>query len=204
MVQTLKPEVRDRILLAAADIFAAHGFENAKLSDIAGKAGTVTSNLYKYFKNKDDLYNAVVTPAHARELLDRLKTRVRELETREDWLGADAKGSLAAASLLDFWVQERKIVLILLRGSSGTCYAHIRQSFIDEMERLTVDFIQRKNPSQPLSEQLQFVLSRLFARTVEMLTDILDQYSEKSEIEAAFGYFWQYQLAGLQSIINPK
>ncbi|MCG8490406.1 MAG: TetR/AcrR family transcriptional regulator [Sneathiellales bacterium] len=204
MVQTLKPEVRERILRAAADIFATHGFEEAKLSDIASKAGTVTSNLYKYFKNKEDLFDAIVKPSHAKELLNRLQARVKELETRDDWLSADAEGSLAAASLLDFWVNERKVVLILLRGASGTRYAHIRQSFIEEMEQLTIEFIRRKSPDAPPDEHLHFVLNRLFARTVEMLTDILDHFSQRKDIEAAFGYFWTYQLTGLQAVINPK
>src|ERR1051325_9842547 len=46
---------RDRILEAAIKVFAAEGFYNAKVSQIAHAAGVADGTIYLYFKSKDDL-----------------------------------------------------------------------------------------------------------------------------------------------------
>src|SRR5437764_6638495 len=46
---------RERILDAAIKVFAAEGFYNAKVSQIAQAAGVADGTIYLYFKSKDDL-----------------------------------------------------------------------------------------------------------------------------------------------------
>ena len=46
---------RERILDAAIKVFAAEGFYNAKVSQIAHEAGVADGTIYLYFKSKDDL-----------------------------------------------------------------------------------------------------------------------------------------------------
>lgn len=46
---------RERILQAAARVFAQRGFYNAKVSEIARAAQVADGTIYLYFKNKDDL-----------------------------------------------------------------------------------------------------------------------------------------------------
>src|SRR5881398_2105357 len=46
---------RERILDAAIKVFAAEGFYNAKVSQIAHSAGVADGTIYLYFKSKDDL-----------------------------------------------------------------------------------------------------------------------------------------------------
>jgi TetR/AcrR family fatty acid metabolism transcriptional regulator len=57
-IATPRTETRDkrrRILDAAVGVFAARGFYNARVSDIAREAGVADGTIYLYFKNKDDL-----------------------------------------------------------------------------------------------------------------------------------------------------
>lgn len=46
---------RERILVAAEQIFARHGFFAARVSEIARAAGVADGTIYLYFKSKDDL-----------------------------------------------------------------------------------------------------------------------------------------------------
>jgi AcrR family transcriptional regulator len=62
-MQTLKKEVKERIMNAARTEFREHGFAKAKMRSIAEKAGVSTGNLYTYFPNKDDLFCTLVKPA---------------------------------------------------------------------------------------------------------------------------------------------
>ena len=62
-MQTLKKEVKERIMNAARSEFGEHGFTKAKMRSIAEKAGVSAGNLYNYFPNKDDLFCALVATA---------------------------------------------------------------------------------------------------------------------------------------------
>jgi len=55
------PEIsRERILAAATEEFAAMGFGDARVDEIARRAGINKRMLYHYFGNKDDLFQAVL------------------------------------------------------------------------------------------------------------------------------------------------
>jgi TetR/AcrR family transcriptional regulator, fatty acid metabolism regulator protein len=46
---------RDRILAAATQVFARHGFFGAQVADVAREAGVAAGTVYLYFRSKDDL-----------------------------------------------------------------------------------------------------------------------------------------------------
>ena len=50
-----KTDKRDAILRAAIDTFAARGFFNAQVADVARAAGVAAGTVYLYFRGKDDL-----------------------------------------------------------------------------------------------------------------------------------------------------
>src|SRR6187200_3680066 len=51
---------RDRVIAAAAVEFAARGFDGAKVDRIAARARVNKAMLYYHFKNKADLYRAIL------------------------------------------------------------------------------------------------------------------------------------------------
>lgn len=51
---------RDRLLDAAECIFYAKGVSRASLADIANEAGTTRGAIYWHFKDKADLFNAMM------------------------------------------------------------------------------------------------------------------------------------------------
>src|SRR5436190_22771350 len=51
----LRIDKRDAILRAATEVFAARGFFNAQVADVARVAGVAAGTVYLYFKGKDDL-----------------------------------------------------------------------------------------------------------------------------------------------------
>jgi AcrR family transcriptional regulator len=63
-------ERRGRILDAAVEVFAEHGYTAAKMQDIAARAGVVTSVLYDHFGSKKELHITLLEQ-HAEQLRDR-------------------------------------------------------------------------------------------------------------------------------------
>jgi AcrR family transcriptional regulator len=53
-------ETRERLLDAAATLFAEHGFSGTSVAAIAKRAGVTTGAIYSNFAGKDDLFTAVV------------------------------------------------------------------------------------------------------------------------------------------------
>ena len=80
-----RPDKRDAILRAAIDTFAARGFFNAQVADVARAAGVAAGTVYLYFRGKDDLlisiFEKTMTEAIAegRATVDRLEHPVERL-----------------------------------------------------------------------------------------------------------------------------
>lgn len=55
-----KHRQRQEMLAAALELFSEKGYHNVSMHQIAGKAEFAIGTLYKFFKNKEDLYKALV------------------------------------------------------------------------------------------------------------------------------------------------
>lgn len=51
-----------KILKAASEVFAAKGFDGARIAEIASVAGLPKANVYYYFATKEELYSAIFAP----------------------------------------------------------------------------------------------------------------------------------------------
>ena len=72
-IEPLTPErrrqlTRDHLLQAAAQVFAAHGFHGASLDEVAAVAGFTKGAVYSNFKNKEDLFLALLESHYQREM----------------------------------------------------------------------------------------------------------------------------------------
>lgn len=67
----------EKIIAAACDAFAAHGYHGVKISRLCEEAGIANGTFYIYFKNKDILYKAVIDRAVS-ELMRRLSRPERK------------------------------------------------------------------------------------------------------------------------------
>ncbi|MCU0656660.1 MAG: TetR/AcrR family transcriptional regulator [Polyangiaceae bacterium] len=200
MAQRLKPEVRDRILDAATHAFVQSGYEGARLADIAAAAEISTGNVYRYFADKNALFDAIVPRSLAASLLRLLRARVRAIGQHADWTAATIGGSPQADALLDFWLENRLAMVILLGRAQGSPLAHVRPLVEAELTRMSS--IQLRAHGGQLSPETSFVLRRLFAGTIDMIVQILEHHDEAAAIRRAFAAFWRFQLAGLQSLFD--
>ncbi len=61
---------KDRILIAAEDVFSRRGYTKATLDEIIALADTGKGTLYKYFGNKDNLFYTLIEDKHNRLMQD--------------------------------------------------------------------------------------------------------------------------------------
>jgi AcrR family transcriptional regulator len=65
---TPDPSVRERLVTAAAEVFAERGYEGARVQEIVRRAGLSTGAIYTNFRNKADLLLAAVGTAQVDSL----------------------------------------------------------------------------------------------------------------------------------------
>ncbi|MER5218146.1 ScbR family autoregulator-binding transcription factor [Streptomyces sp. NPDC002838] len=68
----------ERLVLAAAEQFAAQGFTRASLAEVSRSAGVTKGALFFHFSTKDDLANAVL--ARGQDILETTVEELRDLE----------------------------------------------------------------------------------------------------------------------------
>lgn len=130
MAQVLKDDIRERILNAALWEFYSSGYKAAAMRKIAENAKIPTGLIYSYYKNKADLFHAVLSPV----LYD--WERVVTAGKKNDPMTSNLIYGLSEAEtecLLNLFDHRREFV-IMLDKSGGTKYEHERHRMIQVIE----------------------------------------------------------------------
>ena len=69
LMQYSKDDIQKEILKAAEKVFLENGFPKASMREIAQEAQVGLSNIYNYFKSKDDIFCTVVRPVISLSLI---------------------------------------------------------------------------------------------------------------------------------------
>jgi TetR/AcrR family fatty acid metabolism transcriptional regulator len=92
-VRTKSPLQADKILAAAARLFASLRFHEARMEDVAAAAEVGKGTLYRYFKDKEELYLALLEQAAA-GISARLQAETGVAESPRDQLEAVVRAIL--------------------------------------------------------------------------------------------------------------
>lgn len=70
-------DTKNRIFMVAAHLFARKGFNGVSMREISEKAGVTKPTVYYYFKNKEEIYKALIDTGleHSRADLQRIRTQ---------------------------------------------------------------------------------------------------------------------------------
>ena len=133
---------KDEILDAASKLFARLGFKKTTLDEVAGDVGIVKSALYRYFSNKEDLFNAVIDH-FAKEHMEVIEKAVRGASGTEDKLralliaghGAAVARTRNVAMPLEVWRELKPLV--------DECTEGYKRSAIDGIRRILEEGVRR-------------------------------------------------------------
>lgn len=100
-----KAQTRERLLEAAATVFARRGFAAASLDEVAEEAGLTKGAVYSNFANKEDLVLAVLD--------DRLGRRMTDIPAQLDFSADFAEQADKASRLFMATSQEEQWLLVL-------------------------------------------------------------------------------------------
>jgi AcrR family transcriptional regulator len=122
--------MRDRLLTAAAAVFARKGYELTRVEDIAKTAKTSYGNFYRHFRNKDEVLIAVLRP-----LLDEVyrasRGRGRQMKPSE------AEFVQITIDYLRVYAKHRKLLRVMREAAARGNEASFFSMWITERSRFT-------------------------------------------------------------------
>ena len=130
IVQVLKDELRHKILLESEHLFLQRGYDRTSLQMIADKVNISKSNLYHYFKNKEELFYELTDSA-----ADGLKRMILRFRSMRFDLNMDAQEfrMLLTEEVLSLLLAEKYGLLLIMEQAQGTRYENLRTVLIEVM-----------------------------------------------------------------------
>lgn len=130
-------ETRKRLLESARKEFSENGYTKASLRKICANAGVTTGALYFFFKDKEDLFGAIVDPPF-KGLIETLSEHFRQdIETvsSENWQLNDGDHDELAAALIHQLYANYNAFMLLLTKSQGSKFESCVDEIVDAIER---------------------------------------------------------------------
>jgi AcrR family transcriptional regulator len=204
VAQVPKEEVRQAFVRAAGEAFAADGFLATTMADVAARAGSSVGNLYKYFQSKQALLDAVVPPGLVRELRRRTRARIRALGTARDVreLASDADYHAVGGELLDFCLQHRAAVVIVLLRGDGTPFAAFAESFVEQLTAWALEYASQAYPDLELRPALLFALRHAYRHFVSVVALALQEFPDETEARDVVALLTLQHQGGLKRLFE--
>lgn len=146
-MQTLKDNIRQRILDAGRLEFSRKGFAKASMRSIALQVGVGVGNLYNYFPSKDRLFCAVLAPVissfeamferHHGDYADALDM------IQEEYL------VFAVSEYMNLLRKHRTLMKILFFGAQGSSLEHFKAEFTDRATEQVKTWFQNNKENHP-------------------------------------------------------
>jgi len=197
MVQVKKDAVEQRICASAQACFAELGFSRTTIKRIADDAGIGVGNIYRYFPNKNVLFQALVDRA-AKRCLAWIRRYGIALKKRnripENIGGVEEEIFQSLEGVIDFLYAERDPLYLLWHSADGSPYASFKEILIEryhEIGMLQYGIMIERYPDYRMSA---FMLRQLAHWYVEIVGQFLKQRMDKEQM-ARYTHELSYLLA---------
>ncbi len=182
-MQVKKDDIQNKILTVAERLFIKNGYENTSLKMIAERSYISKSNIYRYYKSKEEIYETLVGPART-EII-----KLMSFFFTEDFIGKYTPDKCEEIStvLAKVFCEYRSGILIALRSSEGTDRKMVEQNIIGKfIEVCPID-----------DEGAKEMISKIL---IYGLTDILLKYSDEENVAKELNMLIYYHYLGLNGL----
>ena len=182
-MQVKKDDIQNKILSVAERLFIKNGYENTSLKMIAERSYISKSNIYRYYRSKEEIYETLVGPART-EII-----KLLSFFFTDDFIGKYTPDKCEEVSdvLAKIFCEYRSGILIALRSSEGTDRKMIEQDIIGKfIEACPID-----------DEGAKEMISKIL---IFGLTDILLKYSDEESVAKELNMLIYYHYLGLNGL----
>ncbi|GLI58137.1 TetR family transcriptional regulator [Propionigenium maris DSM 9537] len=190
-MQVKKEEVRKKILKAAIKEFKNSGYKNATMRKISNSSGIPIGNLYRYYQNKETLFNSIVADVYD-ELKDLFK---RGMEKDEHTV--EGRSLFFFNKLIDIYTANYDKTYILLHRNVGTKYENVQRELGNYFQDKITTNVRENNPNIE-EEDLEFIrfICRLYLIGIgELITSYDKDIAKLKKMGRRFVTFYFQQIA---------
>lgn len=204
MAQHLKDQVQQSIVEAALAVIAHKGVAGATMAQIGRAAGVSTGNIYRYYRNKEVLFEALISDAFVARFVSLIRRRIDALEGVEDYrtLGPAAAYNTVSAELLEFCIENRLRVVILLGRCQGTRLEGFARQFADGLVKGAIAHFAGLRPDRKVTRSMRFGLEVIYRNFVDAMVRIFEHFEDPPAIRQAVADYSRYHLVGLKSFFE--
>ncbi|MDR0270394.1 TetR/AcrR family transcriptional regulator [Paenibacillus sp.] len=190
-MQTLKEDVRQSILRAALNEFKTHDYMDASMRRISAAAGVTTGNIYRYYKNKEELFEALVRPVYEK-LIEYVLDVKKELD--RSYTGGENDGlkylNMVEDTIIDLFDAYSAELTILLNRSAGSKYGQVKSDLVALIVTILEDVFTSGREDGDKLTTLQRQSAQMLAGTVvEGVCLILREYEDGETVKRLVNEF---------------
>ncbi len=199
--------IRDNILKAAEQIFLREGFARANVRDIAKAAYISVSDIYYYFKNKNDIFCTLVQPAinefdriiHDHHNLDIADTYMSEFV----YTSFDKMQKGLIDTFLNLINNYRTAFELLLTRAEGSSLENFTDDYIDKCTHIVVAFMNKVNiHNQQFNCRYDKLTYRLqIVWTFQLMNEIIKHKLKPKETKKAIEDYVKFEYYGWRGLI---
>lgn len=180
-------ETRQRLIDSAKTEFFENGFAKASLRKICTNAGVTTGALYFFFKNKDDLFSAIVAPPilKLKEMLIEHNREDEEYMGSTDEQTRSVENQVAthkeAVTMVGYLYDNYDAFILLLTKAQGSVFENCVDGFVALMEegfRTSAEALLKNMPGYHVDE---YMLHWLAHMDIDMFIHLLTHVPEKEK-----------------------
>lgn len=159
-MQKPKPDIEKKILETAARLFFKKGFQKTSMRMISRDSGVGLSNIYNYFKNKDEIMTALVQP-----VILKMNALIRRHHEPDRITLAEFEPSgyhvEDMQSLIEMVNTHRESLMLLLFNAHGSVWENYRETLIEQIVEMGEQYLATLEEKYP---RLETTVSRFFLR----------------------------------------
>ena len=201
-MQIKKDNILENVLAAAREEFLEKGFKDTNMRTIAKKSSVGLSNIYNYFKNKDEIFLEVLQPIllALEKLMDAHNSEEylsMEVFTSKDYLQEHTN---MYVNLIQKFKIELKILLFKSHGSSLENYI---EEYTDKHTAVGLEYMRLMKERYP---QLNIDISEFFIHTMSswwlsIVGELVMHDLPVIEMERFLSEFMEFATAGWKKVM---
>ena len=202
-MQTLKSDIRNRILSAAKEQFMQRGYLKTSMREIADAVDVGVGNLYNYFENKDELFCVILRPVS--DALERM------LQEHHGAKGADIMlicSEEYLKSAVDEYIslinKHGELMKILLFHSQGSSLETLREDYTNRSTEMVKTWFAEMKEKHP---EINVVVSdfMIHLQAVWMFTlfeEMLKHAIDSKEMEYIVHEYILFEIQGWRALLR--
>ncbi len=206
-MQIKKDYTREHILNVSKQIFRCEGFAKTSMRDIAKRAGIGVSNIYNYFKSKDELFCCIVAP-----LISELESMMREHHTvkeQETFLSCvTGEGNAIIANNVKEYMRlinnHRDELKLLLYQSQGSSLENYIDTYTEECSKMILAFMNEAKRIHPDLSTIHtpFTYHVHMVWMFNFISEVIKHNLPADEIKRAIEDYIVFEFAGWQALMR--